>query len=293
MTALTILAIGLLGAGIAAALSLSAANDADILDPSVEERWLVKAVARRPRLASFVRRRLDRTTAGGLFLTVGFGVLLFLSVFAGWVFDTLGETRGFAAFDQSVAEFGARLDPMSTQILGLLTDLGGTPFIVGFAVTLAAYGWWHHRNRHVAYFVLAVVAGQSLVNNALKWMVERDRPAISQLTGWAGSSFPSGHSAAAAATFAAAALVLSIGKDRRVRALWAAVATMVALVVAATRALLGVHWLTDVLAGLAVGWAWFMVCAVVFGGRFMTFGEPKDEIDDLETELEFAHEEGA
>ena len=36
--------------------------------------------------------------------------------------------------------------------------------------------------------------------------------------------------------------------------------------------LLGVHWLSDVIAGLALGWAWFAVCAIAFGGRLLRFG---------------------
>ena len=42
--------------------------------------------------------------------------------------------------------------------------------------------------------------------------------------------------------------------------------------VAGTRVLLGVHWLTDVLAGLAVGWAWFALWSIAFGGRLLEFG---------------------
>lgn len=279
MTALIILTVGIISALVAGAVSLGR-GEADPIDPTAEKRRLIRTVADHPRLAAFVQRRLDRTHAGGLLLTVGFVVVLALATFAGWIFDTLEETRGFAEFDQSVAEFGAsHVSPASARVLNAITDLGGTGFIVAFSLALALYGWWRHRNRHIAYFVVAVVAGQALVTNGLKWIIERDRPALDQLTGWGGSSFPSGHSAAAAATFAAAALVLSIGRNRRSRAVLAAIAALLASMVGATRALLGVHWLTDVLAGLAVGWAWFTVCAVAFGGRFMVFGEPKDEID--------------
>ena len=44
------------------------------------------------------------------------------------------------------------------------------------------------------------------------------------------------------------------------------------MAIAATRVLLDVHWLSDVVAGLALGWAWFAVCAIAFGGRLLRFG---------------------
>jgi membrane-associated phospholipid phosphatase len=51
-----------------------------------------------------------------------------------------------------------------------------------------------------------------------------------------------------------------------------ALAAGIAVAVAASRVLLDVHWLTDVIAGLALGWAWFAVCAIAFGGRLLRFG---------------------
>ena len=61
---------------------------------------------------------------------------------------------------------------------------------------------------------------------------------------------------------------------RAARALLAGGAVGIAVAVAASRVLLDVHWLSDVIAGLALGWAWFALCAIAFGGRLLHFGEP-------------------
>ena len=47
-----------------------------------------------------------------------------------------------------------------------------------------------------------------------------------------------------------------------------------AVLVAATRVTLGVHWLTDVIAGLCLGWTWFAATSIAFGGRRLQFAAP-------------------
>ena len=259
-----------------------ASQPADMpLDPDIEKSRLVRLVSRFPRLAHFVRRRIDRTTAGGLMLTVGFGVVFLLAVFVGSVFDMVDDGSGFAGFDAAVAGFGARnADSFWWDLQGLFTRLGGSTIVGGVAIAVGVWGWWRYRNHHVALFMVAVVAGQALLNSGLKLIVGRERPDILQLAPFSGSSFPSGHSAAAAATYMAAAFVIALGLSKTHRWIAMAAGSFIAAGVAATRALLGVHWLTDVLAGLAVGLAWFIVCAIAFGGRIMFFGEPKFEIED-------------
>jgi len=44
--------------------------------------------------------------------------------------------------------------------------------------------------------------------------------------------------------------------------------------------LLDVHWLSDVVAGLALGWGWFAVCAIAFGGRLVRFGATAERATD-------------
>ena len=56
-----------------------------------------------------------------------------------------------------------------------------------------------------------------------------------------------------------------------------------------TRVLLGVHWLTDVIAGLAMGWAWFAMSSIAFGGRVLRFGRPV-EIAEHAVDIEAAQQ---
>lgn len=278
-TGVAVLLVGLAAAAVVSLVSVSTAKQVDPVDTDLEKRWLVRFVANRPRLAHFVRERLSRSSAGGLMLTVGFGAVLGLSVFVGVLFDMVDADFGFARFDESVARWGAANAGGALHEIHLIfTRLGGTVTVTIVAIVVGIWGWWRYGNPHVAWFMVSVTVGQALINSGLKWIVERDRPDLAQMAPWSGSSFPSGHAAAAAATYAAVALVLTLRSSRAKRALAAALATFIALGVAATRALLGVHWLTDVLAGTGVGFAWFIVCAVAFGSRIMRFGEPKDEV---------------
>ena len=56
---------------------------------------------------------------------------------------------------------------------------------------------------------------------------------------------------------------------RRARHLLIGGAVAVTAAVAASRVLLDLHWLSDVVGGVALGWAWFALCAVAFGGRLL------------------------
>ena len=69
--------------------------------------------------------------------------------------------------------------------------------------------------------------------------------------------------------FAAAALILARGLGKRRRRTLAAAAAAVAVAMAGSRVLLDVHWLSDVVGGLALGWGWFALCAAIFGGRLL------------------------
>jgi undecaprenyl-diphosphatase len=165
---------------------------------------------------------------------------------------------------------------LSTDVLRDVSQIGGTAGSIAIALAVAVIVIIKRslRPRAVLAFLAVVMVGESALVALIKSAVDRARPDINRLTGFSGASFPSGHAATAAATLAAAALLLGSGQDRRLRAILGAVLAGIAVCVAASRVLLGVHWLTDVVAGLILGWTWFAISSIGFGGRLMRFAEP-------------------
>ncbi len=156
----------------------------------------------------------------------------------------------------------------------MITQLGNTYFIVIALVVVAVAEYVRIPNRWVPVFLVTVMVGDVMLVNTIKGILDRVRPTFDPIAERLGPSFPSGHSAAAAAFYAAAALVLARRRSPRTRALLAGGAVSIAVAVACSRVLLGVHWMSDVIAGLAFGWAWFGICAIAFGGRFLVLGAP-------------------
>ena len=243
--------------------------------PQVAPSTIRTEVHRHDRLAQVLRARVDPQATTGLALTVAGAVVVLGGVAVGLLLFMVRRNLGFAEWDLSAARFGAQhATSASTAILRDISLLGGTLGLIVVVLIALVVEQRRIPNRAAIGFLLVVVVGQNLLANGIKVLVDRARPDLLQLTGFASSSFPSGHTTAAAATFAAIGLLLSRRRSPGTRALLAGGAVAVAVAVAASRVLLGVHWLTDVMAGLALGWAWFAACSIAFGGRLMRFGAP-------------------
>jgi undecaprenyl-diphosphatase len=277
-----ILVAGVLAALVAAAAGLVTGRRArghGAADHAAEELF-------RARAARFVRRRLDPEAATGLALTVALGLIFAAALGFGLVADMVTSETGLYRLDASAAAWGSEnATPTSTWLLGLITWLGATVTVLAVTAALGLLEWLRRRRLAVLAFMVTVVVGQNLIANSVKALVERPRPPVPHLASSSGFSFPSGHTAAAAATWAAVVLVVGRGRPFRSKAWLAAAAAAVTVAVAASRVLLGVHWLTDVLGGAALGFGWFVVCSVAFGGALLHFGAPAERVEAEEARL--------
>ena len=275
-----------LGVGVVVAFLLAAGRRmigaSEPLDTERPERWIVRHAPRWLRRSIVV---LDNRVVGGAVVGVTFVAIFMCALVVGWIFSTIEDERGFARWDMSAAEYGAeQASAASTRVLDALTQLGGTGYLLAVMALLGVYHGVRRRDWGPAAYLAVVGIGVSALNNGLKLLIDRDRPDIAQLSGYSSSSFPSGHTAAAAACWAAIALVAARDRSRTTRTMWSFAAIAIAVIVAATRAFLGVHWVSDVIAGIFVGWTWFFVTTMVFGGRILRFAEPVDRIEHDQAE---------
>lgn len=230
---------------------------------------------RHPWLLRLVRERLDPATATGLVLTLALAGVIVGGVLVGALAYLMRSSDRLVDSDRAVGEWGVdHATSWSTEALELVTELGSSTYVIPAMLLLALVEYWRVPNRWMPVFLATVVFGEILVVNTVKELLDRVRPEFNPIAETLGPSFPSGHSGLAAAFYAGAALVLARRRSPRTRALLAGGAVAVAASVACSRVLLGVHWMSDVLAGLALGWAWFGICAIAFGGRFLVLGAP-------------------
>jgi membrane-associated phospholipid phosphatase len=239
----------------------------------------IAAVAvKRPELRR-ASRRLDPASATGLALAMALAIVIGGGVLLAALAFLIRSDNALVRLDRSVAAWGQQhASPFTDHVLTAITFVGQPVSIGVLATVLALVETIRTRNRWVVPFVLLVVGGTGLLTTTVKGVADRARPAFNPIAHTLGPSFPSGHSSWSAAFLAATALVLSRGRGPHARAVLAAAAAGLAVSVAATRVLLGLHWLSDVVAGLALGWAWFAACAIAFGGRVLRFGASVENV---------------
>ncbi|XLZ72264.1 phosphatase PAP2 family protein [Massilia sp. SR12] len=198
-----------------------------------------------------------------LHLLAGFVLLILAATAFHTIADAaLGPGARLAALDAAVAHWlHVRASEPLTSIVLVFTHLHSTAGIAFLSLLLA----WHLWRRQARYWLLALVLAVPpgmLLNVLLKHSFQRARPSFdAPLLTLPTYSFPSGHTMAATVFYGVLACYLwRCAQSAVQRAGVAAGAVLMVGLVAFSRLYLGVHYLTDVVAGVLEGLGWLAVC---------------------------------
>jgi membrane-associated phospholipid phosphatase len=183
-----------------------------------------------------------------------------------WIFGWLAEEliEGDTHADTRLARWlHERASPGRTEFFEFVTALGNfATLLVAAAVAAVVLARFGTRNE-LALLLLAF-AGSQVLTMGLKLGFQRDRPFFAEpLATESTYSFPSGHASASLAVYGTLGFLLARRlRNRRARVASLAGAAALVLLIGFSRLYLGVHYLTDVLAGFSLGLAWVTLCAL-------------------------------
>lgn len=218
-------------------------------------------------LAGTLAKRSSLNVAVAVALFAGFVVVAGLAAAFTEILEDVLVGDGINGIDEPAADWLARhREQWLTMTLKVVTLLGNSPVIAAIALGVTAVVVWRSGRWLPAVAGVVGVAGIGLVILTAKAVVGRSRPAPPYaLIAENGYSFPSGHATGTAAVALLCAWMLSrwvIGSWPARVAVWA-LAVGVTGAVGFSRVYLGVHFVSDVLAGWLLGAAWAGAVMVV------------------------------
>jgi membrane-associated phospholipid phosphatase len=202
------------------------------------------------------RRALIVWSIVGLISAGAFGLLLW-SVLA---------HSGLTLVDPTVATWLAGHRPgWLTPVVQLVTWLGSSFFIIPAGLGVGGYLWRRRHTWQPLVMMAASFLGAAGLYDIVKPTVGRARPPAALQVGGpdAGWAFTSGHATQSIAFYGMLAVVIIVCWAPKRQVLIAIGAAIVVLVIGASRLYLGVHWLTDVLGGYALGLGWLSLVMVM------------------------------
>ncbi len=156
---------------------------------------------------------------------------------------------------------GLRSEGVDSWLVAI-THLGDGRVSVTLFVMLSAWLWWQGQ-RSSAYYLLATLLFVVTVPVGLKLGLQLPRP-LDHGDGWSSYGFPSWHAVTACCLYGMLAVMVARVLPGNRHWLAYGLAAVPILLISFSRLYLGVHWLSDVLGGLALGLGWLAIVGVAY-----------------------------
>jgi len=185
-------------------------------------------------------------------------LIVFLILSCIWMIQIVNGTVPY--LDKWTRELVERVDgSIVYQFFRGVTEMGSGEFLTPFVIVMAiVLGLWF-KNWTVPLLFAGGTYLSHLFNIFIKSVVERERPSISVVANAEGYSFPSGHAMISIVCYGLLAFFLTQRmKSQRAILITQIFFSLIVFLIGISRYFINVHYLTDVVAGFAIGF----VCLV-------------------------------
>ncbi|MER1992169.1 MAG: phosphatase PAP2 family protein [Aerococcus urinaeequi] len=172
--------------------------------------------------------------------------------------------------DQNIGQHLYQWGPAPfTTFVQSFTLIGNAQGIIPLTMIIAGIFYYISRKWQVfLWIVFTILVGVGPVVNLIKHIIQRTRPSyVTHLVDQGGYSFPSGHATGAILAWGTLAfLIWYYFKDKYPKMMPYLIGFTFFMVVAisASRLYLGVHYLSDIIAGWSIGATWLILCLNYF-----------------------------
>jgi len=215
-------------------------------------------------LQKVFRRKSENLSYYLTILIAGFLTIVSINAFIELT-DSLLENR-LHGYDQQIGEFiqSFQSDEL-TIVFRAVTEFGDRWVYVALIVLLAVYFILRHRTWKFILQTTVVLLLSTLTSVLLKKIINRSRPSLDHLVYVDTLSYPSGHTMSATA-FYGFLIYLSLRyiPGRPLRYVLVTLLASLIVLIGISRIYLGVHYPTDVAAGLIGGFIWVAFSVFVF-----------------------------
>lgn len=197
----------------------------------------------------------------GIFLSAG-AIVALTGTYAFAKFAGHVRSGSTLAFDTAVLDWIAQHRPPGLEPIMLEITFLGTGTVVMMIVAVSGMFLWLTKHRYSALLLLIATVGGILLNNLLKLGFGRPRPQVfdwgTEVISW---SFPSGHAMSATVVYSTVAYLAARLQRRHLHRVSTMIcAALLIILIGISRLYLGVHYPSDVIAGVIIGLAWAGFC---------------------------------
>lgn len=205
----------------------------------------------------FIKKISARLAFILLFILLSLGILWFI------VHEVLIEKEN--NIDTAVISvFSAHTNPHLTYTMELISFLASKYFLIaGYAVLI---GWFlfHHKKKIVAFSVAVIGTIGFLLVFVMKIFFRRNRPLNPLTEKLQDYSFPSGHTTSGFVFYGLLIYLVWQSKlQTAYKCMLSVFLLLLSLLIGASRIYLGMHYPSDVFAGLCLGFAWLMIALLI------------------------------